>query len=151
MKFLLLNVFCNSFTSVLCLIFPPHPMNKIKGSIHDCGDMPRLSLHTRLDVPRQVSGGCSSHHKHLFSHRSERATVSYDKNLRRADDECVRVCRSIGIAWLIIILTGIPVIFSHGEAVYVVGTEVVMVKCVFLSDDGYNLPLFQVSIALKPH
>lgn len=151
MKFLLINVVCNSFTSVIFSIFYPYPMNKIKGAIYDSGNMPRFSLHTRLDVPGQISGGCSSHHKHLFSHRSECAAVSYDKNLRRADDECVSISRSIGVVWLIIITTGIPVLFSHGEAVYVEGTEVWMVKCVFLSDDGYNLPLFQVSIALKPH
>lgn len=48
--------------------------------------------------------------------------------------------------WLFITVTGIPVMLSHGELVFVDKDNVVaMVKCLFLSDEGYNWAMFQVS------
>ena len=62
-------------------------------------------------------------------------------------------CRCIGLAWFIIIMWAIPAMFSHGETVYVEEFpdkyEIQTVKCVFLAHEGYNHPLFQVSIALR--
>lgn len=41
--------------------------------------------------------------------------------------------------------------FSHGETLYVeeYPDEIEMVKCVFLAHEGYNHPLFQVSIVRR--
>lgn len=58
-------------------------------------------------------------------------------------------CRSLGVLWLIIITTAIPVWFSHGETQFVDNMgQILMVKCVF-SEETHNLPLFQVSIARR--
>lgn len=55
--------------------------------------------------------------------------------------------RSIGVTWCVILVTGIPVMMSHGEAVYLdYYNETEQVKCVFLSEGGYNLAAFQVCI-----
>lgn len=36
--------------------------------------------------------------------------------------------------------------FSHGETIFIYDFDIVELKCVFLSSDGYNLAAFQVSI-----
>lgn len=55
--------------------------------------------------------------------------------------------RSIGITWCLILITGVPVMMSHGETVYMdYYNETQAVKCVFLSEAGYSLVAFQVRI-----
>lgn len=59
---------------------------------------------------------------------------------------------SIGVAWLLITITAIPVMFSHGEAEFVDEFySIVVIKCVFLSQDGYNHPVFQISFFLSSY
>lgn len=46
------------------------------GSVHDCGDLPRFSLHTCFDVSRSISCGCSSYIKHVNKNRAKCLNVS---------------------------------------------------------------------------
>ncbi|CRK97662.1 CLUMA_CG011047, isoform A [Clunio marinus] len=58
---------------------------------------------------------------------------------------------SIAVIWLLITITGIPVMLSHGETIFLFDFNVVMVKCIFLSHEGYNWAAFQVSFFLSSY
>ena len=53
--------------------------------------------------------------------------------------------RAIGVAWLFITTSCIPVGFEHGLVTFSNGVDVEETKCMFSAHEGYNHATFQVS------
>lgn len=54
------------------------------------------------------------------------------------------IFRAIAITWILVLLTAIPVAFSHGEVSFVNLRNEINMACLFLAEEGYNHAAFQV-------
>lgn len=139
-----MNFYCRHFPdSHVCIRFLAGGCNE--GSVYDSRHMSCVGVFVNADVLGPISGCRTSHNESLASNRIKCLAVSeVTINTLKESMTNVIICRSIGITWLLITITAIPVLFSHGEFVLeYYGSE--EVKCAFLSEEGYNHPAFQVS------